>query len=53
MTVTPAAGEQYFNVASAIFLNVPAGCCETVSVENISTQDILVRNANLIVERVA
>lgn len=53
MIVTPAAGEQYFNVASAIFLNVPAGCCETVSVENISTQDILVRNANLIVERVA
>lgn len=53
MTVTPAAGEQYFNVVSAIFLNVPAGCCETVSVENISTQDILVRNANLIIERVA
>lgn len=53
MTVTPAAGEQYFNVASAIFLNVPACCCEIVSVENISTQDILVRNANLIVERVA
>lgn len=53
MTVTPAAGEEYFNVFGAIFLDVPIGCCSQVSVKNISTQAILVENANLIVERVA
>ena len=53
MIVTPAAVEEYFNVFSAIFIDVPKDCCLTVSVRNTSTQDILVQNANLIVERVA
>jgi hypothetical protein len=53
MIVTPAAVEEYFNVASAVFLDVPKGCCFQVAVKNTSTQDILVQNANLIVERVA
>ena len=53
MIATPAAEEEYFNVFSAIYLDVPAGCCITIAVENISTQPILVQNANLIVERVA
>ena len=53
MIATPSAEEEYFNVFSAIYLDVPAGCCITIAVENISTQPILVQNANLIVERVA
>lgn len=53
MIVTPAAVEEFFNVFSAIFLDVPRGCCITVSVRNISTQAIEVQNANLIIERVA
>lgn len=53
MTVTPAAVEQFWNVFSAVFIDVPRGCCATVSVENISTQAVDVQNANLIVERVA
>ena len=53
MIATPSAGEEYFNVFSAIYLDVPAGCCITIAVENISTQPILVQNANLIVERIA
>lgn len=53
MTITPAAEEQFGNVFSAVFIDVPAGCCSQVSVENISTQAIEVKNANLIVERVA
>lgn len=53
MTVTPAAVEEFWNVFSAIFIDIPACCCSTVAVENISTQAIDVRNANLIVERVA
>ena len=53
MIVTPAAGENYFNIASVTFVDVPSGCCTDISVKNTSTQDILVQNANLIVERVA
>ena len=53
MIVTPAAVEGFFNVFSAIFLDVPRECCMTVSVRNISTQEIEVQNANLIIERVA
>lgn len=53
MIVTPAAVEEYFNVFGAIFIDVPKNCCLTASVRNTSTQDILVQNANLIVERVA
>lgn len=53
MTVTPAAVSEFFNVFSAVFIDVPRGCCVTVSVKNITTQAIDVQNANLIVERVA
>ena len=53
MIATPAAVEQFWNVFSAVFIDVPRGCCVTVSVRNISTQAIDVQNANLIVERVA
>lgn len=52
--VTPAAVEEYFNVFTAIFIDVPRDCCLTVSVKNITIdEDILVQNANLIVERMA
>lgn len=53
MTVTPTAVGSFFNVFSAIFLDVPSGCCSQVSVKNISDVDVDVQNANLIVERVA
>lgn len=53
MTVTPGAVSQFFNVFSSIFIDVPKGCCITVSVQNISSVEIDVQNANLIVERVA
>lgn len=53
MIVTPAAVEEFFNVFSAVFIDVPKGCCMTISVRNIGTEDIDVQNANLIVERVA
>jgi len=51
--VTPAAVSEFFNVFTAVFVEVPKGCCLTVSVENTSTQAISVQNANLIAERVA
>lgn len=51
--VTPAAAEQFFNVSVDTFIDVPAGCCTTVAVENTSGADISVQNANLIVTREA
>ena len=53
MTVTPTATDAYFNISSTIFIDIPKGCCSTVSVKNIGTDDVLVQNANLIIERVA
>lgn len=53
MIATPAAVEEYFNVSSSIYLEVPACCCSTLGVRNIGTAAINVQNANLIVERVA
>lgn len=53
MTVTPAAVEEFFNVYSSVYIDVPRGCCLTASVQNISTVTVDVQNANLIVERVA
>lgn len=53
MISTPAAVEEFNNVSSSIFLNVPAGCCYTISVKNLTESEIDVQNANLIIERVA
>jgi hypothetical protein len=53
MIYTPAAVEEFGNVFSAIFLDVPRDCCLSASVKNISTQPVNVQNANLIIERVA
>ena len=51
MTVTPAAAEQFFNVSRAINAAVFGGCCESLSIRNISDQPILVQNANIIISR--
>ena len=59
--VTPAAVDQYFNVTSTAIITVPAGCCNTVAVENVSAPatvggvapEINVQNANLVVSRLA
>ena len=53
-TVTPAAIGDFFNVFVSTFVEIPCGCCVTVSVENVSdTTDIDVQNANIIFDRVA
>ena len=51
-TVTPAAVGDEFNVFAAAFVEVPRGCCATISVKNVNTQTIEVQNANIIIERV-
>ena len=53
MISTPAAVEEYNNVSSGIFLDVPVGCCSQISVENTSATAVNVQNANLMIERVA
>lgn len=53
MISTPAAVEEYNNVFSAIFLDIPRDCCMQISVKNLSTIPVNVQNANLIIERVA
>ena len=53
MIVTPAAVGNYFNVSASIFLDVPAGCCQNISVKNTGTTSADIQNANLIIERVA
>ena len=53
-TVTPAAIGDFFNVSITTFIDIPCGCCVTVSVENVSaTTAIDVTNANIIFDRVA
>ena len=52
-TVTPAAIGDFFNVSVATFIDIPCGCCVTVSVENVSdTTAIDISNANIIFDRV-
>ena len=59
--VTPTVVDSYFNVTSTAIINVPAGCCYTIAVENASAPAaaggtapaINVQNANLVVARLA
>lgn len=51
MTVTPAAVEEFWNVSDATILGVWRGCCQTLTVRNISDQPILIQNANIIFSR--
>lgn len=53
MTTTPAAVEEFNNIFGAIFIDIPRGCCSSISVINTTAQAVDVQNANLIIERVA
>ena len=53
MISTPAAVETFNNISTEVFLDVPSGCCYTISVTNLTAASISVKTANLIVERVA
>ena len=52
---TPTVAGAYFNVTSTMYVTVAKGCCPTISIENTSAtaEAILVRNANVVVTRVA
>lgn len=53
MISTPAAAEQFNNVSTGIYVDVPKGCCVNIAVENTSGVSIDVANANLVVTREA
>lgn len=53
MISTPAAVEEYNNVSASLYIDVPIGCCNQISIENTGTTIVSVQNANLIIERVA
>lgn len=54
-TVTPAAVGDFFNVSFMEVVQIPKGCCNNVSVENITANEsaIDINNPNLIVRRIA
>lgn len=51
--VSPTVVDSYFNITSTAFIDVPKGCCLSVSVENTSTIPVNLQNANLVIVRVA
>ena len=51
MIATPAAVEEYQNVSVAKIVDVFKGCCQTVTVRNLSDQPILMQNANIVISR--
>lgn len=53
MISTPAADGEFNNVYASLFVDVPQGCCDSISVKNVGTTAVDVQNANIIVERVA
>ena len=53
-TVTPVAIGDFWNVSLETFIELPCGCCDTITVRNISeTTAIDVINANIVIDRVA
>lgn len=53
MISTPAAAGDLNNVAAITHIDVPIGCCYSISVKNVTSADVAVQNANLVVERTA
>lgn len=53
-TVVPVAIGDFWNVSFETFIELPCGCCDTITVRNISeTTAIDVINANIVIDRVA
>ena len=53
MGAVPADVNNYFNVSTETYVDIPAKCCSTIGVVNAEATTMNVANANLIVERVA
>lgn len=53
MRATVANVDNYYNISTSVYIDVPNCCCSTISVTNTSAQAINIQNANLIAVRVA
>lgn len=53
MISTPATAGDLNNVYASTYVDIPIGCCYSISVKNVTLADVAVQNANLIVERTA
>lgn len=52
--VTPTVAESFFNVSVSTFIILPCGCCDTITIQNITDgTSIDVINSNIIIDRVA
>lgn len=47
MIVTPADTEELQNISTQVYVPIPKGCCQSISIRNTSDQAIEVQNANL------
>lgn len=53
-TITPAAVGDFWSVSVSALVELPCGCCDTLTVQNISpTASVDVINSNIIIERIA
>lgn len=50
---TPAAVQEFNSVSASTFIDVPAGCCTTISLGNIGTTEVDLQNVSMTIERVA
>lgn len=50
---TPAAVQEFNNVAASTFIDVPTGCCTQITLANIGTTSIDTENVSMSIERVA
>ena len=46
MIVTPAAASQFWNISTALFVNLPRACCYTIAVENTGTETSDIQNVS-------
>lgn len=53
MISTPAAVLEYNNISREVEIPIPRGCCQNVAVTNTSSQDILVQNCIIDLDRIS
>lgn len=53
MDYTPATANVYENVSASTLVKVPRGASLTITVKNISASSVLVKDANIIIQKVA
>ena len=53
MISTPSAVNEFNNINREVEIPIPRGCCQNVAVTNTSSQDVLIQNAIIDLDRIA